>query len=230
MEDAAMAVTLDAKFPGDLVYVLGETFDELGGSEYYSMWGEAHQREVIGSSVPRVDAATNLSLYRAYFRCLQQGLAASAQSVGRGGLATALAKTAVGGMLGLEIDLANLPGGVPREGFLQNRGARRGAGLPDRTALGGSTLEDDAQGGAPNRGVSRDDFALFSESQGRMVVTVAPQNRAAFEKEMEGLPHACIGKVISGEGITIRGLSGRTVVETTVGAALNAYRKPFRDF
>ena len=47
IEDIARCVTMDAKFPGDLVYVLGETKNELGGSEYYQMMGS------IGLNVPR---------------------------------------------------------------------------------------------------------------------------------------------------------------------------------
>ena len=36
IDDVRKAVTMDAKSAGDLVYVLGETRDELGGSEYFS--------------------------------------------------------------------------------------------------------------------------------------------------------------------------------------------------
>ena len=50
MEDVRKAVTMDAKKPGDLVYVLGETYPELGGSEWYAMHG------FIGNQVPKVNA------------------------------------------------------------------------------------------------------------------------------------------------------------------------------
>jgi phosphoribosylformylglycinamidine synthase II len=215
MEDASKAVTLDAKVPGDLVYVLGETLAELGGSEYYALWGEQRGQTVIGSSVPRVDAEKNLNLYRAYFRCVQEGLIASAQSVGRGGLAVALAKTAMGGMLGLEVDLGKLQGGT--------------AGC-EADAPGEDSAAADMSSRATPAGVSRDDLALFSESQGRMVVTVAPRHRAAFEDRMRGLPHASIGQMSAKEGISIRGLSGETIVETTVGSSLQAYRGTFQDY
>jgi phosphoribosylformylglycinamidine synthase len=178
------------------------------------MWGEKQNREIIGNSVPRVDADKNLALYRAYSRCLRQGLIASAQSVGRGGLAAALARTAMGGMLGLEIELAGSPGGV----------SVRSAGQK------GAPPGKDGAGRHSPTAVSRDDHALFSESQGRMVVTIAPGKRAAFEKEMEGLPHALVGTVIAGDSLTIRGLTGRTIVKTTVEAALRAYRETFQDY
>jgi phosphoribosylformylglycinamidine synthase len=40
MENSEKAISLEAKFEGDLVYVIGDTFDELGASEYFAMMGE----------------------------------------------------------------------------------------------------------------------------------------------------------------------------------------------
>ena len=39
VDDIRRCVTMEAKFPGDAVYILGETADELGGSEYYDRFG-----------------------------------------------------------------------------------------------------------------------------------------------------------------------------------------------
>jgi phosphoribosylformylglycinamidine synthase len=189
MEDVTKTVSPDAKFPGDLVYLLGETFDELGGSEYYTMLGDQRGEKYIGNSVPQVDAGRNLKLYRAYFRCLGEGLIASAQSVHRGGLAVALAKTAMGGMLGMEITLENLPGSV-----------------------------------------SGDTLALYSESQGRLLVTICPKNKNTFEKRLKDIPFAQVGTVTSDNRITIQGLTGGSVITTTLEAALRSYRSAFRDY
>jgi len=63
-------------------------------------------------------------------------------SVGRGGIAVALVKKALGGMLGIEISISDMPGKVVR-----------------------------------------DDYALFSESQGRIAVTVSPGNRKILRKK-----------------------------------------------
>ncbi len=49
-QDVAKAVSLDAKIAGDLVYVIGETCEELGGSEYFAHLG------YIGNTVPGLDA------------------------------------------------------------------------------------------------------------------------------------------------------------------------------
>ncbi|MBI5135233.1 phosphoribosylformylglycinamidine synthase, partial [Candidatus Uhrbacteria bacterium] len=109
MDDARSAMTLDAKTPGDLVYVLGETRDELGASEYYAM------HDAVGANVPMVDTQKNIILYQALNEAIAKGVVASAQSVHRGGLAAALVKTAVGGMLGMDVALADIPGAAAND-------------------------------------------------------------------------------------------------------------------
>lgn len=97
--DAEKCLSLDSKIPGDLVYVLGTTKNELGGSEYFAMNDE------IGNNVPHVSAEHALDLYRKFFEATQKELLASAISVNLGGLGVALAKMAIGGQLGLDLDL-----------------------------------------------------------------------------------------------------------------------------
>jgi len=103
VDDIECCITMEAKFPGDLVYVLGETGNELGGSEYYRMMGE------IGLHCPRVDVEKVVPLYRALYKAIRSGLLASAHAVARGGLAVHLALMAMGGELGLDIDLGKIP-------------------------------------------------------------------------------------------------------------------------
>lgn len=65
MDDVSKAVTMDVKKSGDLVYVIGETFNELGGSEYYKLIGEKISgKEYVGRNVPRVDAVKAKAIYR----------------------------------------------------------------------------------------------------------------------------------------------------------------------
>jgi phosphoribosylformylglycinamidine synthase II len=104
VEDVRRCVTMDAKFPGDLVYVLGETRNELGSSEYYQMM------HAVGLNVPTVDAETHLSLYKALHRAIREDLVTSSHAVSRGGLAVHLALTAMGGDLGLDVHLDAFPG------------------------------------------------------------------------------------------------------------------------
>jgi phosphoribosylformylglycinamidine synthase len=94
---------MDAKIPGDLLYILGTTRNELGGSEYYEHLG------YIGSNVPRVRPDEFMPLYRNLCQALEQELVASAHGIYRGGLAVHLAMVAMGGNLGLNVDLAQVP-------------------------------------------------------------------------------------------------------------------------
>ena len=45
---------------------------------------------------------------------------------------------------------------------------------------------------------------LFSESQSRFVITVAPQHRAAFESRFAGIPSANVGTIAAGPELEIR--------------------------
>ncbi|MBI2970866.1 MAG: phosphoribosylformylglycinamidine synthase subunit PurL [Candidatus Aenigmarchaeota archaeon] len=101
--DVRTAVTMDAKHPGDLVYILGETKDELGGSEYF-----AHH-SLVGNKVPRVSAPAAKNLYKGLHKAMTAGLVASCHDCSDGGLGVALAETAFAGDLGMSIDLRKVP-------------------------------------------------------------------------------------------------------------------------
>jgi phosphoribosylformylglycinamidine synthase len=99
IEDARKAVTMDVKRPGDIVYLLGKTGDELGGSEYFALEG------AIGNKVPVVDTAKAYKRYQAYHRAVMEGLVASCHDLSDGGLAVAAAESAFAGGSGMSLDL-----------------------------------------------------------------------------------------------------------------------------
>jgi phosphoribosylformylglycinamidine synthase len=101
--DIRLAVSMDAKIPGDRVYVAGFTRDEMGASEYYAHFG------YVGRNVPQARPAEFSPIYRAVNRAVEQGLVASAHGVYRGGLGVHLAMVAMGGNLGLQVDARRLP-------------------------------------------------------------------------------------------------------------------------
>jgi phosphoribosylformylglycinamidine synthase len=94
---------MESKVPGDLVYILGETRDELGGSEYYQMMGE------LGLNVPKVNTEEVIPLYKKLGEAINNGLLASAHAVSRGGIGVHLAMVAMGGEMGMEIDIKAIP-------------------------------------------------------------------------------------------------------------------------
>ena len=114
MPDVGQAVTMDAKQAGDLVFVLGETRDELGGSEYYAMNG------AVGNHVPRVDTQAARSLYEALADAMAEGLVNACHDCSDGGFAVAAAEMAFAGGLGMSLDLRSMPraSGVTRNDTL----------------------------------------------------------------------------------------------------------------
>jgi len=110
IDNVYRAVTIDAKKPGDVVYILGVTKEELGASEFYAMKG------FIGNSVPKVDAKSAYKLYSRLSSAISEGLVASCHDCSDGGLGVALAETSIAGMLGMGVDLRL----VPREGVERN--------------------------------------------------------------------------------------------------------------
>jgi len=101
--DVNRCVTMDPKSPGDGVYVLGVTADELGASAFYEMLG------TTGANVPQVNPEAFLPVYRAVHAAIQDERVASVHGVYRGGLGVHLALAAMGGRLGLDLDLAGVP-------------------------------------------------------------------------------------------------------------------------
>jgi phosphoribosylformylglycinamidine synthase len=187
ISDVSRVITLDAKFPGDLVYLLGETYGELGGSEYMHYINQIQGSNKLWGRVPKVNRQLNLKLYRAFYRASNSGLLSSAVSLGHGGIAVGLLKTAMAGNLGLNISLQKIKGSA-----------------------------------------GRNDIALFSESQGRIFVTVNPNNKKDFEKHFLGLPVSRLGTVTEEPIIKISGFNQK--IQIPVAAALKSYKSTFKGF
>ncbi len=112
--DVRKAVTPDFKAPGDLLYVLGITRDELGASEYFASKG------FVGAEVPKVlNPELSIGSYRALFNAVSKGLVASIHDLSDGGLGVALAESSFSGGLGAKVSLANLAyEGISRDDFV----------------------------------------------------------------------------------------------------------------
>ena len=188
MDDVSTSVTLDFKNPGDLVYLLGETKSEIGGSEYIAYVSDLEKSNYTGENVPIVDAKKNLSLYRKYYKATLKGLIASSVALDRGGLGIAIIKSAIGGQLGTCIDLQR---------------------------VGPSKLFNNER--------------LFSESNGRLLVTVPTKKRLQFEQMMNGCSMTCIGVVVDLDEIMI--MSGKKKVASVgLTEATQAYRFKFKNY
>jgi phosphoribosylformylglycinamidine synthase subunit PurL len=167
LEDASKRVTMPFKDAGDVVVLLGETAEELGGSEYLST-----VHGIIAGRPPALDIADELAIHRALLDAIEAGLVKSAHDCSEGGIAVALAESAIAGGIGATV-----------------------------------ALDDDL---APV-------YSLFSETQGRIVLTVSEESADSFVELLVGhnVPYSVIGEV-GGD---------RLVVEDKLDVSVDALRE-----
>lgn len=137
------------KKEGDEIYVIGEDFEEIGGSEYL----KAIHGYVKGDA-PQLDLQVEKNLHTLVLSSIDQKLINSAHDVSEGGIIAALAECCIinqKGLVGAEVT------------------------IPVKTRI---------------------DFTLFSESQSRVIVSVSPENKTAFEAlaAKNSIPVTSIGK------------------------------------
>jgi phosphoribosylformylglycinamidine synthase II/phosphoribosylformylglycinamidine synthase I len=91
--DVRKSVTMDLKQAGNLLFVIGKTRAEMGGSHYNMVNG------IEGGTVPQPNPKA-LETMQALHKAMQDGLIQSCHDVSEGGLAVALAEMAIAGGLG----------------------------------------------------------------------------------------------------------------------------------
>ena len=102
-EDVRECITVDVKeADGNLLYVIGETKAELGGSEYYKL------RHVEGGIVPRTEPEVLMQSMNALREAMHAGLIASCHDLSEGGLGVAVCEMLLGGDIGASIDVAGV--------------------------------------------------------------------------------------------------------------------------
>jgi len=109
MDETRRTVSMDCKQEGDIVYLVGATYNELGGSHYYGTY------DCIGKSVPKVDPAKGKKLMDALGEATAKGLVRACHDLSEGGLGVAAAEMAFAGGLGMELHLDRVPLGEPME-------------------------------------------------------------------------------------------------------------------
>jgi phosphoribosylformylglycinamidine synthase II len=181
MEDISKVVSMDCKQAGNLIYIVGTTYDELGGSHYY------HVRGAVGNKVPRVNPEKGKKLMEDLSAATAKGLVKACHDLSEGGLGVAAAEMAFAGGLGMIIHLGKVPLGET---------------------------------------INRNDNILFSESNSRFLVEIAPEDKERFERAMKGIALAIIGEVTKDDKLEIYGIKGKKVVSTPIAGLKEAWQKP----
>jgi len=183
MDDVNRAVSMDFKKAGDLIYIVGTTQCELGGSEYF------RARGFIGNSVPKVNPKRARALMDSLSAATEKGLVRACHDCSEGGIGVAIAEMTFAGGLGAAIHLKPVPLGEP---------------------------------------INRDDFILFSESNSRFLVEVAPESKDEFEHIMRGISLAAIGQVTDSSVLEIYGRGGDRIMTKSLGELKEAWQRPLR--
>jgi len=111
--DVRSVTSMDIKEPDDAIYLVGQTFRELGGSEYYKMKG------FLGKTVPKVQSTQARETFRAITKAIDLGLVKACHDLSEGGLGVAAAEMAFAGGYGMELSLQKVPAkNVRRNDFI----------------------------------------------------------------------------------------------------------------
>src|SRR5262249_23061886 len=107
IDDVSRVVTMDLKKAGNVLYQVGATNCELGGSHL------ALVARLSGGRAPRVDSARAKATFAALHKSIHSGYVRSCHDLSEGGLAVAAAEMAFAGGLGARIYLLEVPHEIP---------------------------------------------------------------------------------------------------------------------
>jgi phosphoribosylformylglycinamidine synthase len=118
--DVRHCVTMDLKEPGNWLFLVGVTKNEMGGSHYHLIHG------IEGGTPPRVDLELAPRLFRKLHEAIRRGLVRACHDLSEGGLAVATAEMAFAGGVGADLeDLGSRGQGDPDEALLFSESATR---------------------------------------------------------------------------------------------------------
>ncbi|MCL5039773.1 MAG: phosphoribosylformylglycinamidine synthase subunit PurL [Firmicutes bacterium] len=197
LEDIDQMVTPGFKHPGDVIVLLGETREELGGSEYLKV---IHSR--VAGPPPELNLEKEKDIQALCLKAIRAGLVASAHDVSEGGLATALLESCLAGNLGARVSLPGDLGGM---------GASMGSGRQEARPVEESPTPRLQEG----QGLTsiRRDALLFGESQSRILLSLRPDRlpRLLEMARAGGVPIYRLGEVAEERLLQIR-LMGENLI------------------
>jgi len=100
INDFRKTITSHFKMEGDLIYQVGKTYNELGGSEFLKLHNQ------LGKNVPMVRKEDAKRIYDKMADANELLLIQSAHDISDGGLITAVAESMFGEYIGVDLDLS----------------------------------------------------------------------------------------------------------------------------
>ena len=99
MEDVNKTITMDLKNPGNIIYLIGVTKNELGCSIYSKI------KNIKNGIVPDLDVKVSKKLMKTIFNAINEGLFESCHDCSDGGFVTAISEMAFAGDKGVNINI-----------------------------------------------------------------------------------------------------------------------------
>ncbi|MHC4399377.1 MAG: phosphoribosylformylglycinamidine synthase subunit PurL [Planctomycetota bacterium] len=224
VDDVSRCVTMDLKEPGNYLYQVGLTKEELGGSHF------ALVESLRGGLVPKVDADAAKRTFAAVHRAIDSGLVRACHDLSEGGLAAAAAEMAFAGDYGARVFLGQVPQAIHVDEASAADLARLQKKMPHEDLHPLCTYPPAAAA------------LLFAESNTRFLCEVRPHAAGAFEQTLADVPHALVGEVVDTGKLEILGvpqpiadeadlpteIGAPLVVEAELSALKESWQKPLR--
>jgi len=99
IDDVNICITIDLKREDSLIYLIGETKEELGGSEYLRLLN------IRGGNIPIIDFKRSPETMKRLHSAITEGIVLSCHDLSEGGLGLAISEMAFSGNIGCEINL-----------------------------------------------------------------------------------------------------------------------------
>jgi phosphoribosylformylglycinamidine synthase len=162
IEKADTVVRRAFQAAGDVVIMLGDTCDELGGSEYLKvMYG------LIRGVPPALDLRREAALHRVLIEGAATGIIRSAQDCSEGGFAVTLAECCIGTGFGADVELPGVASATPGLGDIATLFSESASRVIVSVAAG---READLLGLAAREGVSARRIGLVGGSRIRLAI------------------------------------------------------------
>ncbi|KXA90310.1 hypothetical protein AKJ62_01205 [candidate division MSBL1 archaeon SCGC-AAA259D14] len=171
-------ISMEVKEEKNPLYLIGATYPELGGSEYY------RSLDHLGKTVPQVRPENSKKKFDLITKAVDKRQIRACHDLSDGGLGVAISEMAFTGGLGLELDLRKVPG-------------------PE---------------------INREDFLLFSESNGRFLIEVPENKTSKIEKMFENCAISRVGKVTGEKNVSITGLEGKEIINSELSKLRKAWK------
>ena len=220
--DIRRAVSMHLKRPGNLLYQVGLTGDDLGGSLALRLDGKR------GTRAPVVDLATARRTFMAVHRAMRKGFIQSCHDLTEGGLAVAAAEMGIGGGLGLEIDLQTVPTATRCHSGHPTQCHSEPAGEESRSDRSDGAMSRDASFVSMTPEELSNTALLFAESPTRFLIAVAAEDAPDVEKILGQVPHARIGRVTADPRFLAR-RGPDAVIDAEIDALRDTWLTPLRE-